>query len=193
MGTLEQKIINNDIQYFDSLFATCLQSIVSEAFRKEGARYLAELAIREGSNEIFEAIVSNIPVDFTPYDALAYAVVNAPLEMVRYIVDKGVNVHANISPGGSFIRLAALAGRQDVCKYLMERGANPLHGISSNDTNELHKCGLEDIFKLLNDAMFVRQGLPVPTDNSLKLRFHVQPYNPQGQSGQILSRDPEPG
>ncbi len=63
--------------------------------------------------------------DAEGWSPILYAAENAQLDTLRYLVEKaGVDVRARSKGRQTALMLACLGGQTDVCRYLLDRGAN---------------------------------------------------------------------
>ena len=114
--------ILNFVDYGTQLYEVVPLGKVVKVNDKYKAHALNMTFICEGHLEIVKYLVDNgADVHANDDEALRWAASNGYLEVVEYLVDNGADIHAN---NDGALMWATLNGRLEVVKYLVENGAD---------------------------------------------------------------------
>lgn len=131
-----------------------------------------------GSTEAAAILINNPLIDVnvkttdTGTTVLQYAAANAPLALVKLLVEsnKGIDINATAADGATALQGAAAAGKTDVVEYLISKKAQA-NTADVNGITPLHdaaKAGNVEIVKLL-----LAEGVPVNSrDNQKRTPLH---------------------
>ena len=127
-----------------------------------GTGVLLQFAAQNG----YEKLVKEIPLSSLPeyllLGTLIQAVTNGHLEIVKYLIGRGVNFRANAEQA---LKSAASNGHLEIVKYLIERGAN-IHVDADNVLFQTSLKGYLDMVKYL-----VGKGANIHANFEAALRY----------------------
>ena len=104
-------------------------------------------AVSANQVEVIKVIVeASKEMTMEHYNAFEYAVANGKIELVKLMISKGINVNGfSIRP----LRLAIKCNQKEIVELLLTAGAD----FSKDDVETAKECLLEDIAKVIEDAL----------------------------------------